>query len=88
MAMTPPEPAKRSVVLASYENADANRCVDLFQRADGSFGFEEFRRDPEDGGAWTRTGRFGHGVYASRDDAFAAARLGVAWLGADQPSTA
>jgi hypothetical protein len=83
--MTAPEPAKRPVVLASYENADANRCVDLFQRADGSFGFEEFRRDPEDAGAWTRTGRFGHGVYVSRDDALVAARQSVAWFGADRP---
>jgi len=74
--------ANRPVVLASFENAAADRCVDLFRRADGSFGFEEFRRDPEDGGAWTRTGRFGDGVYGTRDDALAAARRAVAWFSA------
>ncbi|ATG43292.1 hypothetical protein PhaeoP18_01333 [Phaeobacter piscinae] len=24
-------------------------CTDIFQRPDGSYGFDEFRRDPEDG---------------------------------------
>ncbi len=44
---------KSWVVLASLENPEANRCVDLFVRPDQSHGFEEFRRDPEDSGAWT-----------------------------------
>ena len=41
------------LVLASWESADRFRCVDIFRRPDGSFGFDEFRRDPEDMGAWT-----------------------------------
>lgn len=41
------------IVLASLENAERDRCVDLFQRPDGGYGFEEFRRDREDAGAWT-----------------------------------
>lgn len=40
-------------VLLSLENPQADRCVDIFCRPDGSAGFEEFRRDPEDLGAWT-----------------------------------
>jgi hypothetical protein len=73
---------ERPVVLASFENDAADRCVDLFRRGDGSFGFEEFRRDPEDGGAWTRTGRCGSALYATRDEALAAARCAIAWLAA------
>lgn len=46
------------VVLASIENAESDRCVDVFRRPDGSFGFEEFRRDPEDAGAWTPVAYF------------------------------
>jgi hypothetical protein len=69
-------------VLDSIEDTGAARCVDLFQRADGSFGFEEFRRDPEDGGAWTRTGRHGAGSYRTRDEALTAARRAVPWLAA------
>jgi hypothetical protein len=44
---------KSWVVFASLENPERNRCADLFLRPDGSCGFEEFRRDPEDTGAWT-----------------------------------
>ena len=41
------------VVLESIENGEHDRCVDLFRRPDASWGFEEFRRDVEDAGAWT-----------------------------------
>ena len=40
-------------VLASPSTPAVDRCVDIFSRPDGTFGFEEFRRDPEDMGAWT-----------------------------------
>jgi hypothetical protein len=36
-------------VLASRENAEADRCI-IFVRGDGTSGFEEYRRDPEDAG--------------------------------------
>lgn len=68
-------------VVASFENDAADRCVDLFTRADGSWGFEEYRRDPEDRGVWTRVGYFGRAVYATREAAVAAARAAVAWFG-------
>jgi len=38
-------------VLASPSTPAVDRCVDIFSRPDGTFGFEEFRRDPEDMGA-------------------------------------
>ncbi|SFI32508.1 hypothetical protein SAMN05216304_102260 [Bosea sp. OK403] len=41
------------LVFDSVENVEHDRCVDCFSLPDGSFGFEEFRRDVEDGGAWT-----------------------------------
>ena len=44
---------KSWVVVDSIENFERDRCVDIFRRPDGSYGFEEFRRDPEDAGAWT-----------------------------------
>lgn len=44
---------KSWIVLASLENEEHDRCIDLFRRPDGSHGFEEFRRDPEDAGART-----------------------------------
>jgi hypothetical protein len=67
-------------VLASVENAEANRCVDIFMRGDGSFGFEEYRRDPEDGGQWTLVAYHSYRVYATRDEARAAAGQIVGWM--------
>jgi hypothetical protein len=51
------------MVLASHQTAETNRCVDIFWRPDGTYGFEEFRRDPEDMGAWTPVSYFsGRGI--------------------------
>jgi hypothetical protein len=72
---------KSWTVLASLETEDGLRCVDLFRRPDGTFGYEEFRRDPEDRGAWTPV-RFASGLsFASLEGARAAAAAAVIWLG-------
>lgn len=68
-------------VLASPSTPSVDRCVDIFVRPDGSFGFEEFRRDPEDMGAWTPVAYFSGREYESEDEAAAAARESVRWLG-------
>ncbi|MFI4986999.1 MAG: hypothetical protein ACHQF3_06145, partial [Alphaproteobacteria bacterium] len=68
------------VVVASFENAEGNRCVDLFARPDGTWGFEEYRKDPEDSGAWTRVGYYAYGRYATREEAVTAATAQVVWL--------
>jgi hypothetical protein len=68
-------------VQASYENVEGDRCVDVFLRRDGSFGFEEFRRDPEDMGVWTVIGSYSGRVFTTASDALEAARGAVTWLG-------
>jgi hypothetical protein len=70
------------LVFASIENREHDRCVDLFSRPDGSFGFEEFRRDPEDAGAWTPVRYFSGAVYPSGEAALRAAEAAVLWLAA------
>ena len=64
------------LVFTSIENFDHDRCVDLFSRPDGSFGFEEFRRDPEDRGEWTPVKYYSNSAYGSQEAAFAAAISG------------
>jgi hypothetical protein len=71
---------KSWVVLRSVENGEHDRCVDLFCRPDGSFGFEAFRRDVEDAGAWTPVAWHSGAAYSSMDDALGAAAKAVAWL--------
>jgi hypothetical protein len=71
---------KSWLVFDSIENIEHNRCVDLFSRPDGSYGFEEFRRDVEDRGDWTPVQYYSGSAYASQDAALAAAMQSVVWL--------
>ena len=56
---------KSWTVFVSVENSEHDRCVDIFSRADGSYGFEEFRRDIEDGGQWTPVQYYSGVTYVS-----------------------
>ena len=71
---------KSWLVLESLENDEHDRCVDLFRRPDGSFGFELFRRDVEDAGLWTAVAYHFGAAYPSMDTAVAAAVGAVSWL--------
>lgn len=68
------------VVLSSTEDAYHERCVDLFERPDGTFGFEEFRRDLEDQGRWIPTAYYSGKAFPTRDAAWASAINTVEWL--------
>jgi hypothetical protein len=71
---------KSWLVFSSIENPQHDRCVDLFRRPDGTYGFEEFRRDPEDAGGWTPVRYYSGAVLPSALAAFDAAVKAVAWL--------
>jgi hypothetical protein len=68
------------LVLASIETDDGGRCVDIFLRPDGTAGFEEYRRDTEDGRGWFAIGHHAGKVYATPEAARAAALSAVPWL--------
>ena len=67
-------------VLQSLENFEHDRCVDVFRRDDGSYGFESFRRDPESKGGWFPVGGFADEVFGTGDAALQSARRRVAWF--------
>jgi hypothetical protein len=71
---------KSWMVLASHQTFEADRCVDIFRRPEGTFGFEEFRRDPEDMGAWTPVRYFSSWEYSTEAEAVGAACEEVPWL--------
>ena len=71
---------KSWTVFRSIENEHHDRCVDLFERADGTFGFEEFRRDVEDAGRWTPVQGYAALSYRDQTAALAAAINAVLWL--------
>ncbi|WP_454281305.1 hypothetical protein [Roseovarius sp. MBR-79] len=65
--------------MKSVNSADARFCVDLFQRADGTWGFEQYRRDVEDG-RWFPVGHFSSLVFSDAETAWARAVAEVDWL--------
>jgi hypothetical protein len=67
-----------SGVIATLHNEDADRAVKVIKGSDGTFVFNEFRRDPEDAGGWTLVRENASGTYATEAQAVAAARAG--WL--------
>jgi hypothetical protein len=68
------------IVYDSIENGQHDRCVDLFRRPDDTHGFEEFRRDVEDAGAWTPVQYYSAASYPSSQAAVSAAISAVVWL--------
>ncbi len=67
-------------VLFSVTSNEGDRCVDVFIRPAGTFGYEEFRRDPEDMGAWTALHYFSLRAFTSESETLASARASVRWL--------
>ncbi len=72
--------AHENKVVESLETPDGGRCVDIFARPDGTFGFEEFRRDIEDARGWFAIGYHGGRVFRSADAALDQALKSVPWL--------
>ena len=55
-------------------------CVDIFQREDTTFGFEEFSRDFEDLNGWFPIGGYSNLVFTKKRDAIHAACIRVNWF--------
>lgn len=72
--------AHTNKVMRSIETPDGNRCVDVFVRGDGSFGFEEYRREPEDTRGWYPIGSYGTQKFSCADTALEQAQISVPWL--------
>lgn len=72
--------AVKNKVLNSINDHGESRCVDIFVRPDGTFGYETYRRDVEDNRGWFPDGVFRDQVFGSEKDALAEARSKVPWL--------
>ena len=67
-------------VVLSVNHDGVTICVDVFQRCDGTCGFEEYRRDPEDNTGWFAIGHHAHLVFADIKSAKDAAIHYIYWL--------
>lgn len=72
--------AQTDKVIRSIENLDGTRCCDLFICPDGSHGFAEYRRDPEDSHGWRPVGAAPETGFPTQSGALSAARRQIAWL--------
>ncbi len=74
--------SKANRVVRSINMDGEQRCVDIFRRPDGTYGFAEFRRDPEDNRGWYAVGYTSAKVFESEERALSEARRSVSWLAA------
>ena len=75
--------ARINRVLRSIETDGGALCVDVFVRPDGTFGFEEYRRDPEDNRGWFPIGFHAATEFGSATEAMTAALNAIPWLRAN-----
>ena len=73
---------RRRLVLRSIEDPSGDRCVDIFRRPDGSFGYEEYRRDAEDPRGWQPVGGYDRRRFTEEVSALADAEATIGWLSA------
>ncbi len=71
---------KKQFVIRSINNSDESLCVDIFQREDNTFGFDEFRRDKETNEGWYKIQSYGHNVYLTEQEAYNHACEKILWL--------
>ena len=70
----------KTLIIRSIETAGGERCVDIFRRFDGTFGYGVYRRDPEDARGWFALGDHGGLTFESEAAALAAAARQEPWL--------
>ena len=70
----------KKFVIRSINNGDLSICVDIFQRKDKTFGFEEYRRDKETYQGWYRINMYENNIYQTEREAFADACKYIHWL--------
>jgi hypothetical protein len=70
-------------VVASLNDPADDHRVDVFVRADGIFGFEAYRRGPEDMKGWFPLRRHATRVFATDQEALAQAGAAVARIAAE-----
>jgi len=66
--------------MKSINGHDDSICVDIFLRPDGTFGFEEYRRDVEDARGWFPIGNYSSMIFQNEEEALRHAKQNIRWL--------
>jgi hypothetical protein len=72
--------AHKNVVIRSFNLDGETLCVDFFRRPDGTYGYEEFRREPEDGRGWFAIAAYSSRSFNTESDALVNAKASIRWL--------
>ena len=67
-------------VVRCFDNPWDGLCVDIFHRPDGTFGYQEYRRDHETGEGWFPIGDHAAAHCQTQADAVNLARARIVWL--------
>ncbi len=67
-------------VIESHNEFGDQTCLDLFQRPDGSFGYEHYRRDVESLEGWFPIGYYSGSVFATLALARRDAATNISWF--------
>ena len=71
---------KDQVVINSINNDNNNLCIDFFFRKNKTFGYQEYRKDPENISEWYRIGNYDYKVFSNKDDAYHDAKKTIVWF--------
>ena len=71
---------KNNFVIYSVNNFDETKCLDLFQRKDKSFGYQEYRRDKESYEGWYKVGSYEDMIFLTKEEAYNSAYKNIVWL--------
>jgi hypothetical protein len=72
-----------TVIHKTFLNSDGTRKVEVFQREDKTFGFEEMRFGTNEN-AWFPVGKYSVAIIDSLDNAVKEATKRVAWLSTEK----
>ena len=67
-------------VINSFDNEDRNRCVDIVKDLEGTYRFQEWRRDTEDLSGWYLMRDSDPYTFPTEQDAITAASSSINWF--------
>ncbi len=73
-------PKELGKVVRSVNEPFGPLCLDVFQRPDGTYSYEEYRRDPETCEGWFPVGFHSETRFSTLQDALDDAEQKVAWF--------
>ncbi len=71
---------KDQIVINSINNDNNNLCIDFFIRNNKTFGYQEYRKDPENTSEWYRIGNYDYKVFSNKDEAYHDAKKTIVWF--------